>query len=95
MIYTKNGYEIMEQLSELYRELSGIVAMEQQLTRMFRICAVVSCSRGCEQDETVKRQLGKEAAQMLQQIAPAKAKIAVTGGSSVASMKEYQQKAQC
>lgn len=89
MICTPKGYEVLEQLSELYRELSGIVAMEQQLTKMFGIARVIIVSGDAEQDQAVKQQLGKEAAQRLQKIAPPKAKIAVTGGSSVASMEEY------
>ncbi|MEK4081619.1 sugar-binding transcriptional regulator [Solibacillus sp. FSL K6-1126] len=89
MICTPKGYEVIEQLYELYRELSGIVAMEQQLTNIFGIARVIIVPGDAEQDETVKQQLGKVAAQVLQQIAPEKAKIAVTGGSSVASMKEY------
>ena len=89
MICTSKGYEVLEQLSELYRELSGIVAMEQQLTKMFGIARVIIVPGDAEQDVTVKQQIGKVAAQMMQQIAPEKAKIAVTGGSSVASMKEY------
>ena len=89
MICTSKGYEVLEQLSELYRELSGIVAMEQQLTKMFGIARVIIVPGDAEEDVTVKQQIGKVAAQMMQQIAPEKAKIAVTGGSSVASMKEY------
>lgn len=89
MICTEKGYEILEQLSELNRELSGIVAMEQQLAKIFGIAQVVIVSGDADQDLTVKKQLGKEAAQRLLEIAPEKAKIAVTGGSSVACMKEY------
>lgn len=89
MICTPKGYEVLEQLSELHRELSGIVAMEQQLKEMFGIARVIIVTGDAEQDMTVKQQLGKEAAQMLQQLAKGKDQIAVTGGSSVASMKEY------
>lgn len=89
MICSPNGYEVLEQLSELYRELSGIVAKEQQLANRFGIKKVIIVSGDAERDATVKQQLGKEAAQVLQQLAQLNDKIAVTGGGSVASMKEY------
>lgn len=89
MICTPKGYEVLEQLYELHRELSGIVAMEQQLTEMFGIARVIIVTGDAEQDMTVKQQLGKEAAQTLLQVANGKDQIAVTGGSSVAAMKEY------
>lgn len=89
MICTPKGYEVLEQLSELHRELSGIVAMEQQLAERFGIARVIIVTGDVEQDLTVMQQLGKEAAHLLQQLAKGKDQIAVTGGSSVASMKEY------
>ncbi|MGN7477959.1 sugar-binding transcriptional regulator [Solibacillus silvestris] len=89
MICTPKGYEVLEQLSELYRELSGIVAMEQQLAKRFGIARVIIVAGDVEQDIAVMQQLGKEAVQILLQKAEGKDKIAVTGGSSVASMKEY------
>ena len=89
MICSPNGYEVLGQLSELYKELSGIVAKEQQLAKRFAIAKVIIVPGDVERDATVKQQLGKEAAQILQQLAQAKDKIAVTGGSSVASLKDY------
>ena len=89
MICSPNGYEVLGQLSELYRELSGIVAKEQQLAKRFAIAKVIIVPGDAERDATVKQQLGKEAAQILQKLAQAKDKIAVTGGSSVASLKDY------
>ncbi|MEK4701058.1 sugar-binding domain-containing protein [Solibacillus sp. FSL R7-0668] len=89
MICSPTGYVVLEQLSELYRELSGIVAKEQQLAHKFGISRVVIVSGDVESDVTVKQLLGKEAAQILLKIAQSKDKIAVTGGSSVASLKEY------
>lgn len=89
MICSPNGYEVLGRLSELYRELSGIVAKEQQLAKRFAIAKVIIVPGDAERDATVKQQLGKEAAQVLQQLAQVKDKIAVTGGSSVASLKEY------
>lgn len=89
MICSVKGYEVLAQLSELYRELSGIVAKEQRLAQQFGIQRVVIVSGDIEKDIAVKQQLGKEAAQMMLKIAQSKDKIAVTGGSSVASLKDY------
>lgn len=89
MICSQTGYVVLEQLSELYRELSGIVAKEQQLAQKFGISRVVIVSGDVESDITVKQQLGKEAAQILLKMAQSKDKVAVTGGSSVASLRDY------
>ena len=89
MICSQTGYVVLEQLSELYRELSGIVAKEQQLAQKFGISRVVIVSGDVESDITVKQQLGKEAAQILLKMAQSKDKVAVTGGSSVASIRDY------
>ena len=89
MICSPQGYEVLEQLHELYRELAGLAAKEQQLAKHFGIELVVIVAGDAENDMSVKHQLGKEAATILQMSAQRQDKIAITGGSSVATIGKF------
>ncbi|AWE08606.1 hypothetical protein DCE79_15055 [Lysinibacillus sp. 2017] len=89
MFCTEQGYEVLEQLYSLFRELSGLAAKEQQLTQHFNIERVIIVPGNVEMDLTVRHQLGKEAASILIESAQGKDKIAVTGGSTVAAIGEF------
>ena len=89
MICSQQGYEVLEQLYSLYRELTGMESKEQQLKQHFQIERVVIVPGNLEQDSNVKQQLGKEASTLLAANVKPHDKIAVTGGSSVASMTNF------
>ena len=89
MICSPQGYEVLEQLQSLFRELSGLAAKEQQLKEKFGIEQVIIVTGNVEIDSTVKHQLGKEAATILNNNAKGQDKIAVTGGSTVAAIEEF------
>ncbi|MEK4627312.1 MAG: sugar-binding domain-containing protein [Solibacillus sp.] len=89
MICSPQGYEILEQLLSLFRELSGLAAKEQQLKDIFGIERVIIVPGNVELDSTVKHHLGKEAATILNTSAKGQDKIAVTGGSTVATIEEF------
>lgn len=89
MFCSDQGYGVLEQLQSLFRELSGLVAKEQQLSKHFGIERVVIVHGDVETDQNVKHQLGKEAAQILMANVSGQDKIAVTGGSTVAAIEDF------
>lgn len=89
MIVSQKGNEVLDQLYSLFRELSGLVAKEAQLAEHFQIERVIIVPGSVETDITVKHQLGKVAAQLLMESVQAGSKIALTGGSTVATMGEF------
>ena len=86
---TQQGYEVLEQLSKLFHELSGLAQKEKQLAELLQIEQVVIVPGDVAEDPFVLEQLGKKAANCLTQIAQPHCKIAVTGGSSVATLTHY------
>lgn len=89
MFCTEEGYEVLEQLYSLFRELSGLAAKEQQLAKHFNIKRVIIVPGNVETDLTVRHQLGKEAANVLSESVKGEDKIAVTGGSTVAAIGDF------
>ncbi|MFF5995241.1 sugar-binding domain-containing protein [Lysinibacillus sp. KU-BSD001] len=90
MICTEVGYEVLEKLKTLYHELAGFTQKEQQLAKVLGIEKVIIIPESF-QDEASRTLLGKEASQLLTNLAQANSKIAVTGGSSVACIAPYLQ----
>ena len=90
MICTELGYEVIEQLKQLYHEMSGLAKKEQQIATAFGIEKVMIVP-GSFQDEASRVLLGKEGSQLLAKLVQANSKIAITGGSSVAALAPYLQ----
>lgn len=89
MICTEQGYEVLEQLYILFRELSGLAAKEEQIAKHFGIERVIIVPGNAENEVAMKHQLGKEAANVLIANAHGYDKIAVTGGSTVDTISEF------
>lgn len=88
MICTQQGYEVIEQLKQLYHEMSGLALKEQQIAKTFGIDKVLIIP-GSFQEEPSRVLLGKEGSQLLARLAQPNSKIAITGGSSVAALAPY------
>lgn len=86
---TQQGYDVLEQLRVLVHELSGLARKEQQLARLLNIEQVIIVAGDVAEDALVFQQLGKEATLCLLKLVQPKSKIAVTGGSSVATLTHF------
>lgn len=89
MICTQPGYEVMEQLKNLFHELSGLAHKEKLLAQRFNIEQVIIVAGDVAQDPMTLQQLGKEASSVLMKYVQPESKIAVTGGSSVAALTHF------
>lgn len=89
MICTDLGYEVLDQLKTLFHELSGLSKKEQQLAQLLSVEKVIIVAGDVEQDPSLFALLGKEASHVLTENAKPKSKVAVTGGSSVASIAPF------
>ncbi|MEO4054515.1 sugar-binding domain-containing protein [Solibacillus sp. CAU 1738] len=91
MVCTEIGEAALEQLKELFHELTGIAKKEQKLKEAFNIDHVIIVHGNVETDSTTYAMLGKEANSVLVDYAKPNSQIAITGGSSVAAMGPYLQ----
>lgn len=91
MICTEQGYEVLEKLSALYYELSGLTQKEQRLAAYFGIEQVIIVAGDLEKNTNMLQLLGKEASDVLQRVAKPNSKIALTGGQSVAAVASFLQ----
>ncbi|MEG0471908.1 MAG: sugar-binding domain-containing protein [Solibacillus sp.] len=89
MICSVQGEGILEQLKELFHEISGITTKEQRLAKHFKIERVIIIPGNVEEDASIKNVLGKEGAKIITKHAHETCKIAVTGGNSVAAIGEF------
>lgn len=86
---TENGFAILEQLKSTFQELSGLAQKEKALANLLEIEKVVIVPGNMEEDEGIKQLLGKEAVAHLTNIAKKDNTVAITGGSSVASLSNF------
>lgn len=89
MKITDLGYEVLEQLKDYFYEASGIADKEKQLATRLHINQVVIVPGNIEQEPASQAFLGKEAINLLSELATPNSIVAVTGGSSVASLRNY------
>jgi central glycolytic genes regulator len=86
MLLTREGFHILEELSEVMRNLSGIELMENQLKRKFNLLNVIIVPGNSDLDIRVKQELGKACVQYLKKIIKDNSIIAVTGGSTMSAV---------
>lgn len=87
MILTERGYEVLEQLKPYFYKVSGLAQKEKQLANQLGIEKVAIIPGNVDKDAATKAYLGKEASYILGERAKPKSIVAVTGGSSVASLR--------
>lgn len=86
MSLTKDGREVLEGLREVIREVTSITSLEQMLQRKLNVQRVMIVSGNSDENEIVKRELGKACAQCMKELATGKHIIAVTGGTTMAAV---------
>ncbi len=89
MVCTEKGYAILEELKQSFQKISGLAYKEKTLAKLLGIEKVIIVPGNLEEDETIKQLLGKEAVAHLTSIAKKDNTVAVTGGSSVASLSNF------
>lgn len=88
MSLTTEGHDILVELSEMMKELSGLHVLESELKEMLNLSEVIVVPGDSDQDTWIKNDMGKAAADRLVRQLSAKNIIAVTGGTTLASVAE-------
>ncbi|WP_102028637.1 sugar-binding transcriptional regulator [Salirhabdus sp. Marseille-P4669] len=88
MLLTKEGKSVLDQLTEVMKELSGLELMELQLKKKFNLTKVIVVPGNSDNEIRVKQELGKACVTYLKQIIQDNMIIAVTGGSTMSAVAE-------
>jgi central glycolytic genes regulator len=83
MSITAEGQEILSDLAEYVRRLRGLSELERQLAAWLELEQVVVVPGDSDQDESVKKELGRAAASYLERILTDGMTLAVTGGTTM------------
>lgn len=86
MSLTFDGKNLLDKLSSVIREISGISAMEENLQRKLGIQKVIIVSGDCDESPWVKTELGRASANWMKTKLTGENIIAVTGGSTIAAV---------
>lgn len=86
---TPEGTQVLIELKELVREWSGRLQKEQQLAKKLGIKEVIIVPGNADQDENTQMLLSQEAAKYLESILTNDKVIAVTGGTTIASISNF------
>ena len=89
MILTELGHIVLEKLKLNFYEISGLANKEKQLAKLLNIRKVAIVPGDVDIDPSAKSLLGKEAIYILGERATPKSIVAVTGGSSVATISQH------
>lgn len=86
MSITKDGEEVLHGLTELMDELKGNKHKEEAIAKLLGGVKVIIVPGHTDEDVNVKKSIGRAAAQVLYKMIKESTNIAITGGSTVASM---------
>lgn len=86
MFITEDGKAIINQLGEFIREFSGVTNLEERLKEVFNISHIKVVTGDSDKDHFVKDELGRMTVIFLKQIVNKAEVIAVTGGTTMASV---------
>ncbi|MGE7274203.1 sugar-binding transcriptional regulator [Brevibacillus panacihumi] len=89
MNVSAEGQQVLDEMEPLVGELFGLTDLAEQLQRLLGIPEVVVVQGNADQSPWVKEELGRAAARVLKQIVQENDIVAVTGGSSVASLAHH------
>jgi central glycolytic genes regulator len=88
MFLTDTGLEILNTLEGVIKEVYGLSDLESELQRILKIKRVIVVPGKSEDAEFEKKEMGRAAAQYLMSIMKDEDIVAVTGGSTLATMAE-------
>lgn len=88
MYTTKEGSELLEQLTSFFGEMTGLSVLEKQIQERLNVEQVIVVPGNCDESERVKQEMGKACVAYLDKIEKKISTIAVTGGSTMAALAE-------
>lgn len=88
MSLTQDGMDTLEKLDPLMREISGVDTLESQLQQKLQVKEIIVVPGNCDTSPWVKTELGKAAAKCIKKLLVGENIIAVTGGTTMASVAE-------
>lgn len=86
MVITAQGAEVLDSLKSFMHQLTGITDLAETLKRLLGIREVILVPLDSDKALSVKSQIGKEAARIIEKSVSADSKVAVTGGSTMAAI---------
>lgn len=86
MNLTKEGWELLNQMSDYVKELLDLKYIEEQLENKLRIGQVNIVPGDSKENPLLKKELGKVAAKVLQRLVNDGDTIALTGGTTIATI---------
>ncbi|MFC3210385.1 MULTISPECIES: sugar-binding transcriptional regulator [Planomicrobium] len=86
MVITRQGEEVLDSLKSFMQKLTGIADLADRLKKHLGISDVIVVPLDSDKAVTVKHQIGKEAARLLEANFIGETKVAVTGGSTMAAI---------
>lgn len=88
MYITEDGKLIINNLADFIKEFSGVTTLEDNLKKMFNLEQIIVVSGNSDVDSFVKDELGRATVSFLKEIVKKREVIAVTGGTTMASVAE-------
>lgn len=89
MSCTEEGERVLDKLEEMVGDLFGLTDLAHQLEHLLKIPEVIVVQGDSDQSEWVKQELGRVGARLLKQSVREGDVIAVTGGSTIASVAKH------
>jgi len=89
MSVSEEGQRVLERMEPMVAELFGLTDLAAQLQTHLRIPEVIVVQGDADRNEWVKQELGRVGARVLKQRIQEGDVVAVTGGSSIASLAEH------
>jgi central glycolytic genes regulator len=86
MLITEQGKVLLEQLALVMKELTGLSVLEKQIKETLQIENVVIVPGNSDEHEWIKQEMGKACVAYLKRIVKQNSTIAVTGGTTMASV---------
>lgn len=86
MVITSQGEEVLDSLKSFMHKLTGIADLAERLKERLGISDVIVVPLDSDKAVSVKNQIGKEAARLLETYFADQPKVAVTGGSTMAAI---------
>ena len=86
MKVTKEGKQILTEMEPLVKQIDGVSAFEKELAKMLGITEAYIAEGGCKGSQSIKKELGRIASEIVLKNITKESKIALTGGSTLATM---------
>lgn len=86
MLITEQGKTVLEQMTQFISEITGLSVLENQIKETLKVENVVVVPGNSDDADWVKQEMGKACVSYLKKILKPNATIAVTGGTTMASV---------